>query len=47
MVDYVARKPRGARGAHRYSLAEFGLEPVAERRRFAFYCEHFGVTEER
>jgi hypothetical protein len=46
VVDYVARKPRGARGVHRYSLAEMGLDPAVERERFAFYCDHFGVAEE-
>jgi hypothetical protein len=47
VVDYVKRKPRGSRGAHRYSLAEMGLDPEVEHRRFAFYREHFGVAEER
>ena len=47
VVDYIAAKPRGSRGVHHYSLEEFGLDPAAERRRFAFYCDHFGVAEER
>ena len=47
VVDYVARKPRGAHGVHRYSLEEMGLDPAVERKRFAFYCDHFGVAEER
>jgi hypothetical protein len=46
VVDYVARKPRGSRGVHQYSLAEMGLDPAVERKRFAFYCDHFGVPEE-
>ncbi len=47
VLAYLARKPRGAHGAHRYSLAEMGLEREVERERFAFYCERFGVAEER
>ena len=45
-VDYVKRKPRGAHGVHHYSLAEMGLDADAERKRFAFYCQHYGVAEE-
>jgi hypothetical protein len=45
--DYVKRKPKGSRGVHHYSLAEMGLDAETERRRFAFYCDHFGVAEER
>lgn len=47
VADYAARKPRGARGAHRYALAEMGLDPDEERERFRFYRERFGVPEER
>ena len=43
---YVAGKPRGARGQHRYSLEEMGLDPAAERARFAFYRERFALEEE-
>ncbi len=46
VVDYVAHKPRGAHGVHPYSLEEMGLDPALERR-FGFYCDHFGVAEER
>jgi hypothetical protein len=46
MSDYLVRKPKGARGEHRYSLAEMGLDAAAERRRFAFYGERFRVPEE-
>jgi hypothetical protein len=46
-VDYVTGKPRGAHGVHHYSLAEMGLDAAVERKRFAFYCDHFGVAEER
>jgi hypothetical protein len=47
VIDYIARKPRGAHGVHRYSLEEMGLDPVVERKRFAFYCDHFGLAAER
>jgi len=46
MAGYIVRKPRHSRGVHRYSLAEFGLDPVAERERYRFYCERHGVPEE-
>ena len=43
------RRAQAARrhGVHHYSLAEMGLDAAVERKRFAFYCEHFGVAEER
>ena len=44
--DYVAGKPRGSRGAHRYSLADWDLDAAAERERFAFYRDRFSVPEE-
>jgi len=46
VASYVAGKPRGSRGAHRYALADWELDPAAERARFAFYREHFGVPAE-
>jgi hypothetical protein len=47
VVDYLARKPRGAHGVHHYSLEEMGLDAAVERQRFGFYCDQFGVAEER
>jgi hypothetical protein len=47
ITDYAARKPRGARGAHRYSAESTGLDPGDLRERFAFYREHYGIEEER
>jgi len=44
--EYVAAKPRGAHGAHRYGLAEMGLDAGEIRERFAFYRERFDVPEE-
>jgi hypothetical protein len=46
MADYLARKPRHARGLHRYSLADFGLDRDALRERFAFYQSRFDVPDE-
>lgn len=44
--EYVRAKPKGSRGAHRYSLSEVGLDAAAERERFSFYTQHYGVREE-
>jgi hypothetical protein len=46
VTEYVAAKPRGSRGAHRYSLEDWELDAAAERERFAFYRERFGVPDE-
>ena len=46
VADYVARKPRGSRGAHRYSLESVGLDAATERARYAFYTRHYGIPEE-
>lgn len=43
---YVADKPKGSRGSHRYSLADTGLDADKERARFAQYTEHYNVREE-
>jgi len=46
MAGYVAAKPRGAHGVHRYDARALGLDPDDLRRRFRFYCERFDVPEE-
>jgi hypothetical protein len=46
IAEYAARKPKGSRGEHHYSLEEAGLDAAAERRRFAFYTDHYGVRQE-
>ena len=46
MQRYLAANPKDGKGAHRYALADAGLEPAAERRRFADYQEYFRVQEE-
>ncbi|MDH4168958.1 MAG: sulfotransferase [Acidimicrobiia bacterium] len=44
--DYVARKPRGKHGTHRYSLDDLGLDHATERERFAFYTDRFDLVED-
>ncbi len=46
IADYVAKKPKGSRGVHRYALADVGLDAAEERRRFSTYTAHYGVHEE-
>jgi hypothetical protein len=46
MQDYAARRPRGAHGAHRYSLEAAGLDRDAEREHFRFYFERYHVPLE-
>jgi hypothetical protein len=44
---YLAANPRGKHGQVAYDLAgDFGVDVAALRRRFAFYCERFGVRPE-
>ena len=38
--------PQHRHGEHRYSAADFGLEPAAIRERFAAYIERFGIEAE-
>lgn len=44
--DYLGRRPRGKRGKHEYTLESMGFDRDEERKRFRFYCEHYGVPEE-
>lgn len=46
MRDYVAVRPRGVHGLHRYSLEAAGLDREQEQQRFRFYCERYGVPAE-
>jgi hypothetical protein len=46
MRRYLAAHPKDAHGAHRYRLADAGLDAEAERRRYADYVGHFRVAEE-
>jgi hypothetical protein len=43
---YVASKPRGKHGAHRYDFSALGRDARAERERFRTYQERFGVPSE-
>lgn len=47
MASHLAASPKGAHGAHAYDFADLGLDEATERARFARYCAHFGVEEER
>jgi len=46
MRRFLAANPRDKHGAHRYSLEDAGLDPVAERERYRPYQERFGVASE-
>jgi hypothetical protein len=45
--EHLAENPRDAKGEHRYSFADLGLDVDAERQRFARYQATFGVPNER
>jgi hypothetical protein len=46
ITDHLAARPKGARGAHEYSLEEMGLDPVVERERFRRYQARHQVPDE-
>lgn len=46
MHRFLKENPRDKHGAHRYRLADAGLDPATERRRYRDYVERFGVREE-
>jgi len=46
MQQFLWANPKNKGGVHRYSLEEFGLNPEAERRRFQFYLDFFGIEPE-
>lgn len=41
MRAWLDAHPRGAHGAHEFSLSDYALDPVSVRERFAFYRERF------
>jgi len=43
---YLANKPKGKFGTHRYSLEEWGIDPIEARERARPYTEHYGVELE-
>ena len=44
--DYLAAKPKGKHGEHKYALADVGLDDDHLRATFARYVAHYGITEE-
>lgn len=46
MRAFLAANPRDKHGAHRYALAQSGLDAAVERRRYAAYQERFAVQPE-
>jgi hypothetical protein len=44
--SYLAAKPQGRHGAHRYGLSDFGLDPGDVRDRFAAYVARHDVAPE-
>lgn len=46
MRNFIASNPRDRHGTHRYTIEQFGLDPVKERERYRFYQDHFKVNNE-
>lgn len=46
VLEYLARRPQGQHGPHRYDAASFGLDPQEIRDGLAPYVERFGVESE-
>jgi hypothetical protein len=46
MRSFIARNPKDKKGAHLYSLEEFGLDPVTERMNFRGYTDYFDIAPE-
>jgi hypothetical protein len=46
MRRYLAANPKDKHGGHRYEFGTAGLDPAAERRRFARYVERFAIPSE-
>ncbi|HEX6996605.1 MAG TPA: sulfotransferase [Gammaproteobacteria bacterium] len=44
MQRFLAANPKNKHGAHRYSLAQYGLDRDAEYERFRGYCERFDIA---
>ncbi len=44
--DYLAHKPKGKFGAHKYSAEDWGLDPARIRRDLAPYTEYYRVPRE-
>ncbi len=46
MRAFLAANPRDKHGSHRYRVADYGLDPARERKRFAPYQSRFDIPEE-
>jgi len=46
MSGFLSENPSDKHGKHSYTLERFGLDPVAERERYRFYQEHYGVASD-
>ena len=46
VLDYLARKPKGKFGAHRYQPEDWGYTAESLRQAMAPYIDHFGVSRE-
>jgi Sulfotransferase family len=46
MREYLAAKPKGKHGEHRYEFEHTGFDLAAERERFRAYRERYGVASE-
>jgi hypothetical protein len=44
--EYLARRPRGRHGEHRYALADLGLDGDELRESYAGYCDAYDVPDE-
>jgi hypothetical protein len=44
MQRFLAEHPQNKHGVHEYSLGQYGLDDEAERRRFRFYTDYFGIV---
>ncbi|MBK7728224.1 MAG: sulfotransferase [Gammaproteobacteria bacterium] len=43
MSAFLAANPKDKRGAHRYTLEQFGLDPMDLKQQYQFYLDRFGV----
>jgi hypothetical protein len=43
---YLAQHPQHRHGVHRYTLAQFGLDPAEETHRYSAYRAYFGIPSE-
>ena len=46
MRRFLAANPKDKHGAHRYTLAQSGLDPDVERRRYAAYQQRYNIASE-